>query len=73
MIIVKTTLVVLGLAFLLFGYFIYFQKKYHLINDFKAEYEAGRKDEQYAKRVGLIEFVVGVALLVSGIVLFLFT
>ena len=73
MIIVKITLVVLGLAFLLFGYFIYFQKKYHLINDFKAEYEAGRKDEQYAKRVGLIEFVVGVALLVSGIVLFLFT
>ena len=35
-------------------------------------YEAGRKDERYARRVGQIEFALGVALLVSGIVLFLF-
>ena len=72
MIIVKIITVVLGLAFLLFGYFIYFQKKYNLINGFKADYEAGRKDEQYAKRVGRIEFIVGIVLLVSGIFLIIF-
>ena len=72
MMILKITLVVLGLAFLLFGYFIYSQKKHYLINGFKAEYEAGRKDERYARRFGRIEFASGVASLVSGIVLFLF-
>ena len=44
MIAVKIITVVLGLAFLLFGYFIYFKKKYHLINDFSEDYKAGRKD-----------------------------
>lgn len=73
MIIVKIIAVVLGTAFLLFGYFIYFQKKYNLINSFKADYEAGRKDEQHAKRVGLIEFIVGAVLLVSGIIMIIFT
>ena len=68
MIIVKIITLILGLAFLLFGYFIYFRKKYNLINGFKADYEAGRKDERYAKRVGLIEFIIGVVLLVSGII-----
>ena len=72
MTILKIAAFVLGLAFFVFGYFIYFKKKYYLINDFKAEYEAGRKDEQYAKRVGLIELVVGVILLISSIVLMIF-
>ena len=69
MITVKIITLVLGLAFLLFGYFIYFRKKYSLINGFKADYKAGRKDERYAKRVGLIEFIIGVVLLASGIVI----
>ena len=34
MIFLKVLAVVLGLAFLLFGYFIYFKKKYNLINGF---------------------------------------
>ena len=73
MLVLKICTVLLGLTFLLFGYFIYFRAKYNLINDFKAEYEAGRKDEQYAKRVGLIEFIVGIVLLVTSIILIVFT
>lgn len=69
MTIIEILAIVLGMAFLSFGYFIYFQKKYNLINGFKADYEAGRKDEQYAKRVGLIEFVIGIVLLVIGIMM----
>ena len=49
MIIVKIIAVVLGLTFLLFGYFIYFQRNYNLINGFEADYKRGFKDEQYAK------------------------
>ena len=72
MIVLKTTAIILGLAFLVFGYFIYFRKKYDLINDFKAEQEAGRKGDQYARRVGLIEFAAGIVLLLIGIILILF-
>ena len=72
MIAVKIITIVLGLAFLLFGYFIYYKKQYHLINDFQAEREAGRKDERYAERVGRIEFVIGVVLRVIGVLLMLF-
>ena len=63
MIFLKVLAVVLGLAFLLFGYFIYFKKKYNLINGFEADFKAGRKKEEYAKKVGMIEFVVGIVLL----------
>ena len=48
MIFLKVLAVVLGLAFLLFGYFIYFKKKYNLINGFEADFKAGRKKEEYA-------------------------
>ncbi len=69
MTVLKIVTAVLGLAFLLFGYFIFFRRKYDLINDFKAEYEAGRKGEDYARRVGLIEFVLGLALLLCSLLL----
>lgn len=72
MIAVKIIAVVLGLAFVLFGYFIYFKKKYHLINDFSEDYKAGQKDEQYAKKVGLTEFIIGIVLLAVGIILIVF-
>ena len=72
MIAVKIIAVVLGLAFVLFGYFIYFKKKYHLINDFSEDYKAGRKDEQYAQKVGLTEFIIGIVLLAVGIILIVF-
>ena len=66
MIFLKVLAVVLGLAFLLFGYFIYFKKKYNLINGFEADFKAGRKKEEYAKKVGMIEFVVGIVLLMGA-------
>lgn len=72
MIVLKGLAVVLGLGFLLFGYFIYFKKKYNLINGFEADFKDCRKNEEYAKKVGLVEFVVGIALLVAGIALILF-
>ena len=70
--IIRLLAVVLGLAFLLFGYFIYFKKKYNLINGFEADFKAGRKKEEYAKKVGMIEFVVGIVLLITGVALILF-
>ena len=72
MIALKVLAVVLGLAFLLFGYFICFKKKYNLINGFETDFKAGRKNEEYAKRVGMVEFVVGIALLIAGVALILF-
>lgn len=72
MVVLKVLAVMVGLAFLLFGYFIYFKKKYNLINGYEADFKAGRKNEEYAKRVGMIEFVVGIAMLLAGVVLILF-
>ena len=70
--VLKATAVLLGLAFAVFGYFIFFRKKYFLINGFTQEYRAGRKTEAYAKRVGLTELVAGIALLAAGLALILF-
>ena len=72
MVVIKALAVVLGLAFLLFGYLIYFKNKYNLINGFEAEYKDGRKNEEYAKRVGMVEFVAGIAILIAGIALLIF-
>ena len=72
MVALKVLAVMVGLAFLLFGYFIYFKKKYNLINGYEADFKAGRKNEEYAKRVGMIEFVVGIAMLLAGVVLIIF-
>ena len=69
MLILKIIAILLGSAFTLFGYFIYFRKKYNLINGFEADFKAGHKDENYAKRVGMVEFVVGIAILIAGIIL----
>jgi Ca2+/Na+ antiporter len=69
MTVLKILMIALGTAFLLFGYFIYFRKKYHLINGFTEDYRAGRRDERYAERVGLIEFVVGIILIAVGVIL----
>ena len=72
MLILKIIAVLLGLAFTMFGYFISFRKKYNLINGFEADFKAGRKNEEYAKRVGMVEFVVGIAILIAGIALIIF-
>lgn len=71
MTILKILSVLLSLAFTLFGYFVFFQKKYSLINGFQEDYKAGRKTEAYAKWVGLVEFILGIVLLVVSVILFL--
>ena len=68
----KIVLFIVGMAFLLFGYFIFFKKKYFLINGFEDDFKSGRKNEDYAKRVGLTEFVIGIVMLIAGIVLIVF-
>ena len=73
MLVLKIVSVLLGLSFTLFGYFIYLRKKYNLINCFEADFKAGRKNEEYANRVGMVDFVIGIAVLVAGIVLIIFT
>lgn len=72
MMVLKIIAVILGLAFTLFGYFIFFKKKYFLINGFEEDYKAGRKTEDYAKRVGLVELVVGIAVLIGAVILLIF-
>ncbi len=49
MLFLKIVLVILGLAFTLFGYFIFFRKKYSLINGFDEAFKLGRITETYAK------------------------
>ena len=72
MLILKLLLSVVGIAFLLFGYFILFGKKYSLINGFDTAFKEGRKTEAYARRVGLVELILGILLLVVSVVLILF-
>ena len=69
MLILKIILVIVGVAFTLFGYFIFFKKKYSLINGFSADYKTGQKDENYAKRVGIVEFIFGIVILVASVLL----
>ena len=72
MLVLKILAILLGLALTLFGYFIYFRKKYNLINGFEADFKAARKNENYAKRVGMVEFVIGIAILIAGLILIIF-
>lgn len=72
MLALKIIAVIVGLAFTLFGYFIFFKKKYSLINGFDEDLKAGRKTEEYAKMIGLIEFTVGIAVLTAAVVLIIF-
>ena len=67
MTILKILLLLVGTMFILFGYLIYFRKQYNLINGFEEAYKAGRKTKSYAKRVGLVELIVGIILTIFGI------
>lgn len=67
MLIIKIILMTIGVAFTIFGYKIYFQKKLNLINGFEEAYKAGRKTKRYAERVGLVEFIIGIILTIVGI------
>lgn len=67
--ILKILLFILGTVFSTFGYLIYFRKKYSLINSFNLDVVYKRKDSSYAKKLGLIEFVLGLGLIVLAIIL----
>ena len=69
MTLLKIILIALGSTFSIFGYLIYFKKKYNLINGFEDNYKYGRKTESYARKVGLIELLLGIALLMIGLYL----
>lgn len=71
MIFLEILSILLGVVFTFFGYFIFFRKKYFLINGFEEDYRAGQKSEAYARNVGLVELVVGIVLLVASVVLFI--
>ena len=57
----KIISLILAIFFIFFGYNIYFRKKYNLINNFEKDYKNGLKNEKYAKRVGLIELILGIS------------
>ena len=69
MTLLKIILLALGATFSTFGYLIYFKKKYNLIDDYEANRKAGKKTESYARKVGLIELLLGIALLMIGLYL----
>lgn len=71
MILLMVILLVVGVAFTTFGYFIYFKEKYNLINGFESDYKSGRKSETYAKKVGLVEFMIGIILVAVGVYMFI--
>ena len=72
MTILKILLIFVGTIFIIFGYLIYFRKKYNLINGFEEAYKVGRKTELYAKRVELVEFIIGIILTLFGISMIIF-
>lgn len=72
MLILKIIAISLGLTFTLFGYLIYFKKKYNLVNGFEADFRAGRKTESYASQIGLIEFIIGVVISIAALALIVF-
>lgn len=67
MLILKIIAISLGLTFTLFGYLIYFKKKYNLVNGFEADFKAGRKTESYVSQIGLIEFIIGVVIYIAAL------
>lgn len=70
---VKFILFVLGITFDVFGYLIVFKKKVGLINDFKARKKAGSQKDADAIRVGQVELILGIGLLVLFVLLMIFT
>lgn len=62
--VLRIVLILIGLLFISFGYSIWFKKKYYLINNF----EKGKSNDSFAKRVGIIEFIGGIFCFVLGII-----
>lgn len=69
----KISLMLVGFLFFIFGYFIYFKGKYNLINNFNEDKKNQKYDENYAKRVGLIEFIGGLIIFTLGVCTLIFS
>ena len=69
----KIILFVIGITFCLFGYLIVFKRQYSLINEFKARKKAGSQKDTDAFRIGQVELILGVGLLVLFVLLMIFT
>ena len=69
----KIILFVIGITFAVFGYLIVFKKQYGLINDFKARKQVGSQKDEDAIRVGKVELILGIGLLVLFVLLMIFT
>ena len=69
----KIILFVIGITFCLFGYFIVFKRQSGLINDFKARKKAGSQKDTDAFRIGQVELILGIGLLVLFVLLMIFT
>lgn len=67
MLVLKIALILIGILFIGFGYFIFFKSTYSLINNFAADKKNKRYDDNYAKRVGFIEFIGGLVILILGV------
>ncbi len=68
MFILRIILIIFGLLFIGFGYAIWFKRKYNLINNFKNDRKNGKLNDSFAKRVGIIEFIGGIASFSLGII-----
>lgn len=64
-------LILVGILFIIFGYLIYFKNKYDLINNFKNDKSIGKYSDDYALRVGFIEFWSGIFFICIGVVGFI--
>ena len=69
----KIILFVIGITFCLFGYLSVFKRQYGRINDFKARTRAGSQKDIDAIRVGQVELILGIGLLVLFVLLMIFT
>ena len=62
-------MILVGALFTIFGYLIYFKKKYNLINNFKMNKNINKYSDDYALSVGFIELCSGIFCICLGILL----
>lgn len=67
-IIIQIVQIVVGFLLLRNGFLIFFKGQNHLINGFLEELSQKKATIGYAKRVGLIQFIIGLLLMIMGIV-----
>ena len=65
MLIFDIPLIIIGAVLAVYGFFIFFLKRHDLIQDFAKIYE--RYHENYAARLGLIEFIGGLLTVGTGV------